>query len=419
MLCIYVALALASSSVMNVAEYVDPSLFLCDLTIEGSVCYSTGVAVYFSSGNPPPRPRNFYTISHTQWTFVGDDLESQMGFSYEEMPNVSGKFSCVFRPYYSGAYIFKLVIAHRIVDGNCKFSLTENPGIIVIDLNWSGTGTSYDLECTTRKNSQCTSNYDTHTEYYYCERRYDIVRMNEYPFFAGITNDWALEYEDYLWLQVKYDDAKGYTNLLCTWQDDCYLGLLNYTQMPTGTIPEDVSASASPEPSASASPRPSASASPKPSASASPESNSSVDSDASKTRVLKQPIVIGGICAGAIVLIVIVSTVLYIVLRDNGSGNSESMSRFSSNSKYAGGRKDSRTTSRSSSRPTSRGSSHYSSRGSARFSSGSVSNHRYSSRESSRASSRGSSRPTSRGSSHYSSRGSARYDSGSVPRSRR
>ena len=319
MLSIYLAFVLSSSGVNSsgvrssrrpVSVSEDPSEFICDTSLGDSLCTKTGMGVYATYDNPPTRPTTFYPISHTQWSFTVNSNVKYLGISYQEVPNVSGKFSGVFTAPATGLFIFQLVTSH-VINGNvCYFSTTENPSFIEADVSYSGVGTAYSLSCSTRTSSSC-ANYLVQTDYWYCERQYYLESGQKYPLFAGTRYNWTIPSSDPLWMRLLYRYPSGRTVRI---GKEAVVGLSGYA----GYV------SRSPSPTVSSSPgvSPSPSASRSQSSSRSPtevytdddsyDSNATTVSDSKK----KTAILIGGTCAGLVAAaVLVVVTVWFIVKR--------------------------------------------------------------------------------------------------------
>ena len=169
----------------------DPSIYLCDTLIDGSVCESTGMAIYVSQGDVPARPSTFYPISHTQWAFVESVNSEYLGISISDTPNISAKFSGVFTAPKTATYTFSLVVTHHITDMVCYFDLNECPVFIEADFSYSGTGSDNGGSCYYMTTSECSSK-DYYTYHFTMLRKLYLVSGNKYPLFAGMRHIMAV-----------------------------------------------------------------------------------------------------------------------------------------------------------------------------------------------------------------------------------
>ena len=444
MFCVYFVYALCSSRAVS-APTGDISLYLCDNSINGDVCNTRGVAVYVSAGNPAPRPQVFYPISHTQWTFLENFISGTLGVTSSDQANVSGKFSGVFIPTYSGRYKFELWVVHKIVSKVCRFRIDTFPAIIELDMSIASGGTSYGLDCAAKYNAVGCSDYFNYAEWYYCSRQYDLVAYEKYPFFAGTRYNWGVPYNNNLWLKLYYTDPKS--GIYWIRESDSYVGLDGYyttptaspsrspTSVPTKTVAITFEGSSGAVPTRTLTPTNSitttATATVNGTGNSSASSNgTSVDGDSSSlTRVnskLTNASIIGGACAGAL-LIIIADIIIFVVVRRRRR-NAELMSREgssrrssgSSRRKSSGGASRLKVSGSSSRRKSSGGASRRKVSGSSsrRKSSGGASRRKVSGSSSRRKSSGGASRRKVSGSSsrRKSSGGASRRKSGSSSR---
>ena len=124
-----------------VSETDDPSIYLCDTSIDGDVCNEKCMAIYVTHSDPPTRPSTFYPVANTKWTFTEINNLNYLGVSSSDVPNISGKFSDVFIPSKSGTYEFRADFAHDISGGVCHFGHKYwCSGFIEANLSYSGTG---------------------------------------------------------------------------------------------------------------------------------------------------------------------------------------------------------------------------------------------------------------------------------------
>ena len=104
-----------------VSETDEPSIYLCDTSIDGDVCNEKGMAIYFKHSDPPTRSSTFYLVANTKWTFTETNNLNYLGVSSSDVPNISGKFCCVFIPSKSGTYEFRVDFDHDISGSACHF----------------------------------------------------------------------------------------------------------------------------------------------------------------------------------------------------------------------------------------------------------------------------------------------------------
>ena len=299
----------------------DPSMYMCDTLIEGTVCEGSGLAVYVTHDNPPTRPSTFYPISHAQWTFAESSNSGYLGVSSSDYPNISGKYSCLFTAPSTGEYTFQIEIEHTINNNVCHFSQEENPGYIEADLSYSGEGEDRGLVCVTRENRNCANKYKL-TEYWFCRRGYYLVAGNQYPLFAGVRYNWTVPQSDNLYLRFIYQNPSGKT--LRVSSSESIVGMTGYYAY----------VSSSPSPSISRSPSRSPSPSPSKSPTSSPSNrytsgvnggsgdSSSVTADSEKVST----VVISGSCAGVVVIVAICAVALWCVVRKRGKDKNPSSS---------------------------------------------------------------------------------------------
>ena len=303
MLSIYLSLALSLSRVPG-SETEDTGLYLCDTSVEGDICESTGMAVYVTYSDPPTRPSTFYPISPSQWNFSEANILKYLGVSSSDAPNVSGKFSGVFTPTQTGSYTFQLTVQHYLSVDACISDMSDYDSFIDADLSYSGTGESYSLSCSvssTNTTSLC-------IEYNYCRRKYYLVSGRQYPLFAGTRYNYTLPQTDNIWMRLVYTDPSSNTQGIT---DEAIAGLRGYGAY-TGS--DSVSSSSVSTSSAS-------SGSVSNGASSSDGYTNGVDSgsdgNSSSLVVGSRKIsnaVIGGVCSGIFVVIAVSAVIAWIVI---------------------------------------------------------------------------------------------------------
>ena len=318
----YALLALATDSLRGpMSPGADPSFFLCDHLIEGSVCDSKGMALYVSFGYPPPRPSVFYPISHTVWSFTESFIKNTLGVTSSDQENVSGKYSGVFYPSSTGSYTFALTVSHALNNKVCHFSLFSVPSMIEIDLSLATGGQDFGMYCGTNPYDGC-SDYYTNIYWWYCYRQYYLVAGQPYPLFAGTRYNVGIPYSDMLRLYFEYTDPSG--NVYKLTSSDCVTGYAGYTLTATPNPTKSASRSQSPSPTRSVT----ASRSPSPSMTTTfsaivshsyqQNSDSGVD-DSSSTASSKKSstFVIGGASVGVVVIVVIAAVGVWLFISRN------------------------------------------------------------------------------------------------------
>ena len=310
MLSVYLSFVLSLSRVPgSVSE--DPSSYLCDTTVDGSTCSSSGAAIYISQGDPPARPSTFWPISHTQWTFTADGILIFLGVSTYDVYNISGKFSGVFIAPSTGLFLFLLEAQHSIIDNVCYFDSYESAAFIDADVAYSGEGENYGMKCSSTTSTSC-ANYPDSTDYWYCERQFYFVAGNKYPFFAGLRYNWTVPQTSNLWMRLRYQDPSGSISRIA--QKQSIVGLTKYTAYESSTSVSDSSESNSSSPSASSV---SASSSPTPSVEYTIDTDDELDDNSSLVVVGSKKangVIIGGVCAGAFVIAAIGAVAIWFVL---------------------------------------------------------------------------------------------------------
>ena len=350
-------------------------MYLCDISIDGNICKNKSMAVYITHTNPPTRPSTFYPVSHTQWTFSKTSNSNYLGISSSVAPNISGKFSGVFTPNRTGNYTFELVAKHENYDTACHFRIGDCPLFIEFDKDYAGTGRDFGGSCAVLQTVTCPDK-DTETYYGQLSRVFYLVAGSSYPLFAGTRSNYTVPQTDNLWMKLTYTDPSNNTRWITS---EAVAGLSGYNAY---------------------------------SQSESKVGNSGqvASSDAKEFNFY----IIGGACAGGLVIIIIVAVSIWIGCgKENKKGKSSNVDEFSRSRdssvydhrrssrdvKHSGGTrhgssKSSRGESRESSGRSSRDSGGRSSRGSGGRSS----------RDSGGRSSRDSDSYTSRGSDSYTSR---------------
>ena len=276
----------------------DPSMFLCDTLIEGSVCESEGMAIYISQGDTPTRPSTFYPIDHTQWAFTTSSNSEYLGISSSDYPNVSGKFSGVFTAPYSATFYFELALEHTVTSKACYLNLSENPLFVEADLNYSGTGSDGGYGYWYKKNYRCSSS-DSYTNQYYLHREYTLVKGQKYPLFAGMRYNVTLPAETGPWLKLTWYLSYNYQNLITT--KTAVVGLSGYTDTSTATASSGSSGSSSGGSSGGSSDDSSGSDLDVGDSSSGGDGSSSASASFKKTNGA----VVGGSCAGAVVAVAV------------------------------------------------------------------------------------------------------------------
>ena len=319
------------------------------------------MAVYITHTNPPTRPSTFYPVSHTQWTFSKTSNSNYLGISSSVAPNISGKFSGVFTPNRTGNYTFELVAKHENYDTACHFRIGDCPLFIEFDKDYAGTGRDFGGSCAVLQTVTCPDK-DTETYYGQLSRVFYLVAGSSYPLFAGTRSNYTVPQTDNLWMKLTYTDPSNNTRWITS---EAVAGLSGYNAY---------------------------------SQSESKVGNSGqvASSDAKEFNFY----IIGGACAGGLVIIIIVAVSIWIGCgKENKKGKSSNVDEFSRSrdSSVYDHRRSSRDVKHSGG--TRHGSSK-SSRGESRESSG------RSSRDSGDRSSRGSGGRSSRDSGDRSSRGS-------------
>lgn len=382
----------------------DSSLFLCDLSIEGSVCDSSGASSYVTTDNPPTRPSTFYPISNTAWTFSTSNNNNYLGIDSSDSTEVSPKFSGVFYPTKTGLHNFLLYVAHTISSKTCYFSLDEVVAVLEMDLSYSDSGTDYGVSCRSQVASKCSDS--TKSYYYYCTRQLYLVSGNAYPFFAGMRYNWTVPQSVNPYLRVTYRVQSGSEKLISS---ESVAGLDGYYPSATPTA----SVSAMPTFTPTMTPNSDDTGDEDVLTDVEEEDSSSTASTTKKKQIYY--LVGGGV--GIVVVAIIGAVIIWLLVASNkknndSSGKESSKGKGSSKSNGSGHRgsdKDSKHSkdhkSRSSTRDTSRASTRDTSRATSRDSS------RVSTRDTSRASTRGRSRDSSRNVSRSVSRGSERTSS--------
>ena len=191
----------------------EASWYTCDDTLHGSdICSSRGLAAYVSYGNSPPEPSVLYAVSSSQLTFAKSLVTNTLRVTEDNQSLVSGKFTGFFTPNYSGRYVFQLISSHTVYSKKCYFPTTTSPSLIELDLTYGG-GTEYELSCKMDNNSgEC--NDPLSSSNVSCTREYDLVAGVKYPFFAGLSSTWGVDYTSNLFLSLTYTDPDGNTNYI-------------------------------------------------------------------------------------------------------------------------------------------------------------------------------------------------------------
>ena len=210
----------------------DPSMFLCDTLIEGSVCESEGMAIYITQGDTPTRSITFYPIAHTQWSFTTSSNTQYLGISSSGYPNVSGKFSGVFTAQYSATFYFELTLTHTVTSNACYLNLSENPLFIEADLNYSETGSDGGYGYWYKKNYRFSSP-NSYTNQYYLHREFTFVKGQQYHLFAGMRYNVTLPAETDPWLKLTWYLSYYYQYLITT--ETAVASLSGYTDTSTAT----------------------------------------------------------------------------------------------------------------------------------------------------------------------------------------
>ena len=304
MFSVYLLFALGLVRVPYVSTE-DPTLFLCDHLIEGSVCSTVGMAIYLASGENPTRPSTFYPVSHTQWKFTGTSNLKYLGVTAWDQENVSGKFSGVFYAALSGTYVFQLTIKHTINSNVCKFSTVYSPAIISVDLDYTLAGQAYDHACYAILNTKC-NNYQLYTDSMYCERAYVLERGQGYPLFAGTRYNSTLNVEDELWMKLIYQSPSGASARI---GKEAVLGLKGYSLTATPKATRSPTASATPGGTSSSTSLPEATASP----TQTPGGGSSVTIIGVKKN--SSGFLIGGMSIGVVFVVVAIALTVWVYLR--------------------------------------------------------------------------------------------------------
>lgn len=399
MFCVALVLTLGSSR-ESMALSEDPSLFLCDHTYDGDVCDTRGMALYVSAGNPPPRPKVFYPVSHTQWTFKESFISGTLGVTSEDQANVSGKFSGVFIPILTGLYKFQLRSYHTIRNRVCRWNAGSFPTAIEIDLAVASGGSSGGQACETIFNDLYCKNWNLYANEFNCYREYNLIAYEKYPLFAGLRYNLGVPYNNNLWLKLTYTDPNGKSYRVTS--TDGYVGLKGYSVTPT--------ASASPDRSPSPSPTVGITISTDVTVSGATSGNNTAgdvgtgvasDSDDSMSRSGTAKVnaaVVGGVCSVIVVIIIVADVAVFFFLRKKMvDGKMRGNGRSSSGEGLRGGGVGRRSVSGVDRRVGSNGTSH-------RTSTSGTSHRTSTSRTSHRASTSGTShRASTSGTSHHSS----------------
>ena len=417
----------------------DPSICLCDTTIEGSVCTNKGMAIYVSTGE---RPGTFYPVSHTQWAFSESSNSKYLGISTTDTPNISGKYSGVFTAPKTTSYYFYLIVSHAVSNSVCYFDLYECPAFMEIDFSYSDTGSDAGGTCyTTPLSGTKCADSTKETSYAQLVRKFYLVSGNQYPLFAGMRHISAIPQSAAPWLKLTYNTLTSSTKNRVG--KEAVAGLTGYDSCPvsSSTTSSSVSDSSSSDSSVSSdstgnsSVSTSSSASNKYTTSADDGSSGNISTVVTSSKKVNS-VVIGGVSAGAFVVLAVCAVSIWAFVRrmkkngktfssdpvgrsKNGNGSSRPGSGRSSRSRSAhGSRPDSGRSSRSRSAHGSRPGSGRSSR--SRSAHGSRPDSRRSTRSRSSYGSRpGSSRSSRSRSVHGGSVGSGRSSrASSVSRSR-
>ena len=375
---------------------VDSSFFLCDTDIDGSVCTNSGMGVYLSAGSPPPRPTTFYPVDRAIWTFTRSSSEKYLGVGDDwDQPNVSGKFSGVFKPTHAGVHTFTIIATHTVRNGKCRFPTNRSPVAVEVDISYSGFGSAGEAGCSTRFSSSC-SDYYYYTNYFTCTRMYTLELGYKYPLFAGALYNSTIMNEDLLSLELIYTSPIATTQIVNS--TTTVVGMSGYisTIAPTAT-PEATSSLTDSDYDSTDYTSSSSTAS-----SSVDPSTDSEDSGATVSEIKKtNGAIVGGAFSGVFVFFVLLGLAIWIYAKNVRRKSREAKKAKSlSGTGRSGGldRRRRRSSSSGSSRHKSGSSSRHKSGNSSRHKSGSSSRHKSSS--SSRHKSGSSSRRKSSGSSH-------------------
>ena len=377
-------------------------MFLCDTLIDGDVCNNKGMAVYVSQGIDPERPSTFYPISHTQWAFSTSSNSKYLGISSSDTPNVSGKFSGVFTAPSTDLYTFTLVAKHTIKNNVCYFPWPECSVFVEIDLSYSGTGSDLDGTCTIVTSTKCSD--ASKLLYVTIDRYFNLVSGQQYPLFAGLRHVIPIPQTVSPWLKLTYHTSSSSTEHRIG--KEAIAGLSGYSD--TSTSSPSSSSGSNDSGGGGSESNGSVGSTPSPSNKYTTSVDSEVVENVSSVIVRTEKTtyaIVGGVSAGIVVVVDIIVTVLWFVIRKkrknknpSGSGSigrrkdgngpdrpdTRASGAYSSNmSGVRKSRSDSRHSSGSRSSHTSRTASAYSSnmngvrksRSDSRYSSGSRNGH--------------------------------------------
>lgn len=268
----------------------DPSLFLCNSSVHGDLCSSKGLALYVAAGLSPSYPEVMYQVTHSEWSFTQDFVENTLKVTYNDQPNVSGKFSCVFTPAESGVYYFELILTHDYHDlYQCDWLIGKPPGVIEMEL--TDDDVERELTCVASANLSC-KNPGYFTNYMNCTRRYVLTGGYAYPFYAGVAYNAGVDHAAKLKMKLTYKDPTGVTNYIT--EDDATVGVITPSPSPSSSL--------------SRSPSKSPSYSPSKSVSATGNGASSVGSS---TKSAVSGSAIGGVCAGLIFIMIVFAAAVW------------------------------------------------------------------------------------------------------------